>query len=40
MLDECIDDCDKAIEIDPMFLKAYSRKARGLIGQKKLTEAK
>ncbi len=28
--DKCIDDCDRCLECDPKFLKAYFRKAQAL----------
>ena len=30
LLDECITDCDEALKIEPLFIKAYLRKALAL----------
>jgi len=37
--EECIVDCNKAIEIERTFSKSYYRKAKALVNQQKLTEA-
>jgi small glutamine-rich tetratricopeptide repeat-containing protein alpha len=37
--EECIVDCNRAIEIDPTFSKSYYRKAKALVNQQKLTDA-
>ena len=37
--DDCIADCDKAISIDPKYIKAHFRKSKALFQQQKLYEA-
>ena len=37
--DQCIQDCDQAIALDPDYVKAYYRKARALFDQGKAVEA-
>jgi tetratricopeptide (TPR) repeat protein len=36
---ECIEDCQKVLEMEPTFAKAYYRWARALVNQEKLQEA-
>ena len=37
--DECIEDCDKAIEIDKVFYKSHYRKAKALLGKTETMDA-
>ena len=37
--EECINDCNSAIEIEPSYTKSYYRKAKALYGQNKLKDA-
>ena len=39
MWEECIADCNQAIQIEPTFIKSYFRKAKALINQSKLLQA-
>ena len=39
MFEECIADCNQAIQIEPTFIKSYIRKAKALINQQKLEQA-
>ena len=39
MFEECIADCNQAIQIEPTFIKSYFRKAKALINQQKLVQA-
>ena len=36
---ECISDCDKAIEIEPTYMKSYIRKTRALLNLQMIDEA-
>ena len=40
MYQECIQDCDKAIQIDPNYIKSYMRKVKALISLKMFEEAR
>ena len=35
----CIEDCDQAIQIDPLYQKSYNRKAKALQMQRKFQDA-
>ena len=37
--EECIADCNKAIQIEPTYSKSFYRKAKALVNQSKLTDA-
>ena len=37
--DQCISDCDQAIQIDQSFTKSYLRKTKALLAQSKTSEA-
>lgn len=38
--ENCIQDCDEAIKIEPSFVKSYIRKGNALFNSKRVTEAK
>ena len=37
--EECIADCNKAIQIEPTYSKSFYRKAKALVNQQKMTDA-
>ena len=39
LFEECIADCNQAMQIDPMFPKSYYRKAKAQVNLQKLTDA-
>lgn len=39
LFEQCITDCNNAIEVDPTFPKSYYRKAKAQIGLQKYTDA-
>ena len=39
LFEECIADCNQAMQIDPTFPKSYYRKAKAQVNLNKLTEA-